>query len=296
MKHLKKTGIWVFSFWTETRHTRSHGICWRWSCYYCAIIDRHFRLQTARCTASRRQAESANLLPVGEHRCVCCIPSDAIELRVLVPTGIDSRLHQRSSGQPVSPSLAQASRLRRRVSPIFIRHSLLPCLSVIFILAAINICNSFTWLSLRASTSHRLLWNYTAEDNGVPSSIQFNIIPWMCIALHPRNLQSQYCINYFVHSTDPAHYSLLNYVIPIFLPLIYQVTSVSKMTAAKQAGFDDHSYSRHFIVPSLEPEYLCSWTLPIQACRCPRSNLEGEDRYIVTCMGLHSHTHRKCCI
>jgi hypothetical protein len=52
---------------------------------------------------------------------------------------------------------AVTSPLRRAkgVLPVFIRHALLPCLSVIFILTAVNICYSFTWLSLRASTSYR---------------------------------------------------------------------------------------------------------------------------------------------
>jgi hypothetical protein len=52
-----------------------------------------------------------------------------------------------SSGQPAT----------KGVLTVFIRHALLPCSSVIFNLTAITICYSFTWLSLRASTSHRCL-------------------------------------------------------------------------------------------------------------------------------------------
>jgi hypothetical protein len=61
------------------------------------------------------------------------------------------------TGPSISPSsLAQASPLRRKSPQVLFRHA--PCSSVIPILWAINICcYSFTWLSLRASTSHRLL-------------------------------------------------------------------------------------------------------------------------------------------
>jgi hypothetical protein len=45
--------------------------------------ERARSLQTALCTACRRQAESANLPPVGEPCCVCFIPSDAVELRAV---------------------------------------------------------------------------------------------------------------------------------------------------------------------------------------------------------------------
>ena len=45
------------------------------------VQERARSLKTARCTACRRQAESANLPPVGEHRLVCFIPSDPLELR-----------------------------------------------------------------------------------------------------------------------------------------------------------------------------------------------------------------------
>lgn len=62
------------------------------------------------------------------------------------------------SGTAISlPSLVQTSLLQREFSLVFIRHALLPWSSVIFILTAINICYKFTWLSLRALTSHSIL-------------------------------------------------------------------------------------------------------------------------------------------
>jgi hypothetical protein len=71
------------------------------------------------------------------------------------------------------PSLAQANPLQREFSPLFIRHAHLPCSSVIFILTAINICYSSTWLSLRASTFPQ----FNVGDHTV-SSILNHIIPW----------------------------------------------------------------------------------------------------------------------
>jgi hypothetical protein len=57
-----------------------------------------------------------------------------------------------------TPTLTQASWLWREFSPVFIRHALLPWLSVILILAVINICYSFTWLPLRPLTFPHITW------------------------------------------------------------------------------------------------------------------------------------------